>query len=908
MPAQETIHYASIGGRVTDPSAAVVTNAKVTATDTDTKLTNSATTDREGRFRFPILKPGGYQITVAKDGFSTQTQSVTLTVGSAFDLPIILMIGNAGTTVNIESANELLETARTQISGTVSQAEVANLPMNGRNFLDLALLVPGVSPTNTASTQLFAETSASPGQGISVGSQRNFSNSFIVDGLSSNDDAAGLIGTFYSVGVVSEFQVVTSGGQAEFGRALGGYISMVTKSGGNTMHGDAQGYFRNQRLNANNALSAAKLPMTQTQYEASLGGPVVRDRTFYFGSFEQRLLNQSGLVTILPANVIAINNRLVAAGFKGAPITTGLYSNPVHNVNFLGKVDHRFSSSDDFNLRYSVYNVASSNSRGAGALSAPTASAGLDNTDHTLAAGNVFTLSPKMVNETRGQFTYSDLKAEPSDQAGPSISISGVASFGRLSGSPTGRLNKLYEAADNFSWQAGSHAFRAGVDYLYNDLTITFPRSVKGAYSFSSLANFLSGTYNNAGYTQTFGNTVVGQTNSNVGFYAQDEWKITPKLTLNAGLRYDLQWLQTIATDTNNVSPRVGMAWSPDGSRNTVVRASYGLFYDRVPLRALANALLSSNNTTTLTPASQISLSLSPTQAGAPVFPNVLTAVPTGALVNFTTMNPTLQNAYSTQASMEVEHKLGRYGTVSAAYERLRGVHLIVAMNQNVPTCTAAGTNNGCRPNAAYANNSQYSSLADSKYNALHVSYTAKPSKWATWRVAWDYSKAFDNVGEFFFSGPVDQYNIWRDWGRSDDDQRHRLVTSGTFQLPAKFQLSGMVQYYSALPLNPTTGVSTIQGTTARPLVNGDYVQRNSAQGFDNFVVNTRLSRAFRLTEKLRLEGIAEAFNALNHRNNLIPNGVFGTGAYPATPAATFSAPGAVGDPRGVQLALRLKF
>src|SRR5205823_14818036 len=143
-----------------------------------------------------------------------------------------------------------------------------SLPLNGRNFLDLALLVPGVSPTNTASNQLFAETSAVPGQGISVGSQRNFSNNFIVDGLSANDDAAGLSGVFYGLDVVHEFQVVTSGGQAELGRALGGYINMVTKSGTNTIHGDLYGYFRNQRFNASNPLSNTRLPSTQAQYRS----------------------------------------------------------------------------------------------------------------------------------------------------------------------------------------------------------------------------------------------------------------------------------------------------------------------------------------------------------------------------------------------------------------------------------------------------------------------------------------------------------------------------------------------------------------------------------------------------------------------------------------------------------------
>src|SRR5262249_19167741 len=213
--------------------------------------------------------------------------------------------------------------------------------------------------------------------------------------------------------------------------------------------------------------------------------------------------------------------------------------------------------------------------------------------------------------------------------------------FGRLSGSPTGRVNKLYQVVDNLSYQTGAHAIRVGADFLHNDDTITYPRSVRGSYSFSSLANFLTGTYNNSGFTQTFNNSVVAQTNPNIGIYVQDEWKASRRLTLNLGVRYDLQFLKTIETDTNNVSPRVGFAWTPFGSRNTVVRASYGLFYDRVPLRALANALLSAGNTTDTANLSQVSISLSPTQAGAPAFPNILSALtlPPGILFNFTTMN-----------------------------------------------------------------------------------------------------------------------------------------------------------------------------------------------------------------------------------------------------------------------------
>ena len=220
-----------------------------------------------------------------------------------------------------------------------------------------------------------------------------------------------------------------------------------------------------------------KLPLTQGQYGASLGGPIIRDRTFFFSNFEQRLLNQSGLVTISQANVNTINARLAAVGYQGPLITTGLYPNPVHNINFLGKVDHQFSPKDQFSVRYSLYDVNARNSRGAGALSAPTASSDLDNKDQTVAVSNTVTLSPRTVNETRGQFTYSDLKAPPSDLIGPAVSISGVASFGTSSGSPTGRVNRLYEIVDNLSYQAGAHALRVGTDFLYNSSRITYPRS-----------------------------------------------------------------------------------------------------------------------------------------------------------------------------------------------------------------------------------------------------------------------------------------------------------------------------------------------------------------------------------------------------------------------------------------------
>lgn len=933
---QQTVNNASLEGRVTDASGAVVEDVAVTARQVATGLLSSSTTGGDGRFRFPYLAVGQYEVSVQKQGFAMATRVVNLSLGAAFDLPVMLSVGTTSSSITVNAMPPMLETDRSQVAGTILQSEVTNLPFNGRNFLDLALLVPGVSPTNTAANQLFAETSAVPGQGISVNSQRNFSNSFIVDGLSANDDAAGLVQTSFGLDVIREMQVVTSGGQAEFGRALGGYLNFVTRSGTNQLHGSAYAFLRNHRLNADNALSQANLPLTQAQYGASLGGPVVHNRTFYFANFEQRQLNQDGIITITPINAAAINARLQAIGYQGQLLRissnspTTLYPNPVRSSNFFAKLDHQLTNRDMLNVRYSLYHVTSDNSRGAGGTSYTSAAAGVDDLDQTVAVSNIFTLSNRTVNETRGQFTNSNLKAPVNDPIGPAVSISGVASFGTLSASPTARYDRLYEVVDNISHETGPHALRAGADFLYNDLKITYPQSIRGSYSFSSLNNFLNGTYTNSGFTQSFGNPVVPQTNPNIGFYGQDEWKVRPSLTLNAGVRYDLQFLKTIATDYGNVSPRFGFAWTPSASRKTVVRGSFGLFYDRIPLRALSNALESSNNTTNITPATFFTVSVSPTQMGAPVFPGTLSVLPSGVLPNFTTMNPHMQNAYSEQTALEIEQQLTPTSTFSINYQHVRGLHLLISVNQNTPTCAASGSNNGCRPNPAYGNDKEYEPSADSYYDGLSVSYLQRPVRWGSYRVSYTWSKAIDDVSEFFFSSPINNFDLAEDRSLSDDDQRNRVVfdaTAHTSLEPASgwmeklthgFLLGGILQYYSATPFNVVTGANSIQGTTQRPCVPGivictnvlpgTVIGRNAGRGFDFFNMSARLSRSVPIGNRFRLEGIAEAFNALNHRNDEIPNTTFGTGVYPIDPLPTFGKATAVGDPRNIQLALRLTF
>jgi hypothetical protein len=936
LQAQETVTAASVTGRVLDPSGAAVPHAPVSALQSATNETYTTQADAQGRFRLPYLPAGLYRISAQANGFQEAVIQVQLSIGAAFDLTLRLALSKATSSVQVSAQPPVIETDRSQISETVDESEATNLPYEGRNYLDLSLLLPGVSPTNTASTQTLAETSAVVGQGYSVNSQRNFSNSFIVDGMSANDDAAGVAGSVFGLDVVQEFQAVTSGGQAEFGRALGGYFNIITRSGTNDLHGTAYGFLRNQRLNADNALSGSKLPLTQGLYGASLGGPVKKDRTFLFGNFEEGRLNTDGIITITPANAAQINARLTATGYQAPllPVGTGattVYPTTLHTDTAFLRGDHRFSQNDQFNVRYSFYKLSSINARGAGGLNAVSNGTSVYDTDHAIAASNIATLSPRTFNETRGQFIYDSLSAPPNDQIGPVVTISGVATLGRSTSSPTARLNYLYEVVDNLVMERGPHTFKTGVDFLYNDDTITYPQSIRGAYTFSSLANFSKGIYNTQGYTQNFGIPTVQQNNPNVGFYAQDEWKMSPAFTVNLGVRYDLEFLHTINTATGNISPRIGFAWSPFASGRTVVRGSYGIFYDRIPLRPLANALLSAHNTIDPNQAALLSYTFSPGQAGAPVFPQVAPEPPAGAVENYSLMSPNVSTPYSQQVSLGVQQQLSPKSTLGVSYQHLRGLHLIGSINTNINP-------DGTRPDPTRGNIKPYSSVFDSYFDGMEVSFQQRPVSWGSARISYTWSKAIDDISEFFFSAPINNFFPGQDRSRSDDDQRNRVVFNGIVNSPTGpatgwaahvshgWLLGGILQYYSPLPFNISTGTTTKQATTQRPCaagfnltangglnpcteaLPGAVIARNAGQGFDFFSLNARLSRTFALTERVKIEGIAEAFNALNHRNNMIPNATWGSGAYPSTPNATFGQATAVGDARSIQLAVRVTF
>jgi hypothetical protein len=905
---QQNVTSATLTGSIQDAGGAVVSGANVSARNIETNQQTTTTSDNEGRYRFPYLRTGVYDLTIEAPGFATMIRQLTLLVGQSLDFPARLEVAGLSEQVTVGGGDLLIETVRTQLTETIRPRDIHELPLNGRNYLDLALLIPGVSPTNTGSNQRFAETSAVPGQGLSIAGQRNLYNSFILDGVSANDDAADLTGSYYSEEVIDQFQVVTSGGIAEFGRASGGVVNILTKSGANDFRGSMYGFFRNQRFDARNPLAPTKDLLTQAQYGVTFGGPIKRERTFFFSNFEQTRRNYSAVLTIAPGAVATINNRLRATNYPGPLIATGVVPASFDTTNFFARIDHRINRRNDLSARYSVYHINAVNSRTVGGLNAVSRGTGLKDTDQTVQVSNVTSFSSRTINEARMQYTNSRLDAPVNDTVGPAVGIAGVANFGTATFSPLGRDINLFEAVDNVSTTLGNHSVKAGGNFLYNRVNILFPGAVQGVYNFSSLNNFLAGNY--VSFQQAFGVPEQRQSNPNFGVFVQDEWRVRRHVTINAGLRYDAQFLpEPIQTDTNNLSPRLGIVYAPNDK--TAVRASFGLYYDRIPLRATSNALQRDGS-------KFIVAQLSPTQPGAPVFPNVLAVQPATLPTkpNITRIDPNIESSYSQQANLQVEHELPGNTVFSVGYLYLRARHLILSRNVNVPTVPAsAGIPNLGRPDPNWGNISRFESSGNSSYDGLVVSLNQRAASWASLRVSYTLSKTIDDAGNFFFSSPQDNFNVRDDRGLSDNDQRHRLVISGSLEVPdykkptglqrilCGFQVGYIFTYASTLPFNVLLGSDRNLDTNNNDRPRG--VGRNTGRGFDFASLDLRLSRRFRLTERVDLQLLAEGFNVLNRSNFGVPNNTFGSGV---TPLATFGQPTQAFDSRQFQFGMRLSF
>jgi carboxypeptidase family protein len=889
----QTVASASVTGVVRDSTEMVVPGATVTIRNHDTNRVTETVTDERGFFRLLYLPVGDYHLAVQLPGFTVANANLTLGVGDQIDVPILLKPALAES-VTVAAQAPVVEARRTEVASTITPREVDALPLNGRNYLDLALLAPNVSRTNLRNTDRFAETSAVAATGVSIAGQRNLNNNFVVDGLSANDDAADLAGISLAEDVVREFEVVTSGGGAEFGRASAGTINVVTQSGTNRNTGRAYEFFRDDAFDAKNPLAPRKDPLKQNQYGLSFGGPIAKDRTFWFGNVERTQRDLTAIVTIATPAVSSINSALDAVGYRGPRITTGNYTTGYTTNNVFGRLDHQATASSHLQLRYNLYTVDSPNARNIGGLNDVSRGQALANTDHTIAVNYLSTFSSGTVNEARVQYTRSRLASDVNDPVGPAVSISGVAAFGNWTSSPTGRDADVVQAIDTLTLQRGSHLLKTGVDFLENRIDITFPGAIAGSYTFTSLANFQRGVYSQ--FQQAFGQTSLAQSNPNLGAFVQDEWRPRSDVTMTAGLRYDVQWLpDPIHADTNNVSPRLGVAFSP-GDGKTVYRASGGVYFDRVPLRATSNAIQRDG---TVYKTAVLSFG----QPGAPSWPNVLSAFPSGVLVAINNMNPNVQAQRSEQIGVQVERAIAEMFSAQIGYEHLRGHNILISHNVNPPPV---------RPNPNFGNISQYDSLGDSWFDALTASLETRRAAWGRIRVSYTLSTSQDDAGNAFFQTPQTQNDILADKGPSDNDQRHRLVLSGTVERGlGGFQIGWVYSSASAPPFNIVTGADNNGDSTFndRPAGVGRNAARlpcftdlNATCGTATF--DARLSRALTFAHH-RIDLMLEGFNLFNRANVVNVNNTIGNNP---TPSATFKQVTAVGDMRQLQLGARWTF
>lgn len=964
--AQSEVGKTSINGVITDSSGAAVVDAKVTATNVDTGFVREVSSTGAGLFNVTGLPVGTYDLAVAAQGFKlTKASGITLAVGAPTTLNINLEIGTATAEISVASEAPLVETTRTVTSTSVSTRQVESLPINGRNFLDFTLLTPGVVRDPTR------------GGDISFGGQRGTSNSLLVDGSDSNNtffgQSAGRTGTgrnpySFSQDAIQELQVNTNSYAAEIGRAGGGVINVITKSGTNEFHGNAFEFYRDKALNANtwdnNALGRAKRAYHFNQFGGNVGGPIWRNKLFFFFDYDGQRNTTPNIVTpgVFPTNAA---DAAVLAGL--APQLTA-YNNSLDNNVYLGKVDWNISNNQRVSFRYNANRFVGQNYENSGATSAQGHTGNSNVTTDN--AGFIYTaaLSPNSVLE--GRFFY--LRDNEPGQANSSdpetiISQNGqtVIAFGRNSFSPRFTNVSNYQPTLTFSLTKGSHTFKAGTDIIAQRIANFFPGNFSGSYTFTSYAAYAARTPSQ--FTQAFAgpNTTGATSNPNLNEYAfflQDSWRVNTHLTLNYGVRYDLYsyaqppvsnpnaaltagGLATnrIHVDRTNYAPRFGFAWTPGEGGKTVLRGGYGIFYAVTP-SIFTGTAHTQNGIQVQT--------FTFSGAGIPLtYPAVFPSIPSASrpAPSLFVFARDFKNGQTQQWNFNIERQLGNDYSLTLGYLGVRGTHLPRARDINlfpaVPvTFPVAGggalTFNrhlAGRPNTAFTRIMLADSGASSIYHAGFVQLTKRFSRGFQIQTSYTWAHAIDDnpdgtqvvIGSDDGKSVQDTLAPNLDRGNANSDIRHRFVFSALWNLnfvPAGanpilraafngWQISTIANLQSGRPYN-----STIGGTA--PDLNGDGnlrndrtpgEGRNALRGPNLLTDDVRLSRFFPLgTERVRLQVIGEAFNVTNRVNIVsLRTTAYNFSGTAFSPVSNFLTPAlgsAAGDPRILQLAAKISF
>jgi hypothetical protein len=925
VAAQSGSGVSAIEGTVTDPDNQPIAGAFVMILSTDTGYDRSVVTDARGRYFASSMPVGTYFVQAVSPGFArTVRDGVRLTVGATETINFNLKIAAVTETVTVSAETMRLDKDETATSTIVGSRAVADLPIRGRDFTEFAQLSPAI-------------TQESDRNGLVISGQRSINSNIAIDGTDFNDALQGNqrggndAVFFFPQAAILEFQVIRSGATAEIGRTNSGFVNVVTKSGSNEVHGDGFYYGREKSLTSPDAFDRT-LNNKQSQFGSSLGGPLKHDRAFFFGAAEQSLLQvpyvvqfdaQAPGVTV-PASLLTQQGEQMATNNPTAVFArTDVVLGSAGLLNVQGTYTHLRGQNFNFDSLQLNQAVTTNFTR----MSA----------SKSVKSGLTSMFGPALLNEIRGQMA-TDPRDEIPNSRLAGIVITGFGTLGGDSGRPRAFESTRYEMSDSLTATMGSHRIRVGFDWNVNDVRQHREDNVQGRYDYKSLSDYVAG--NISRYRQTVltfspDDAFFKGRQREIAGYAQDKISIGPDVTAMVGLRWEGEWnpqptnpnpaipeTAFIPNDLKMWQPRGGLSWDMNGSGQTVVRISGGVYDARTPA-TLFQRVFTDNGITTIA----VDSKFDPNVLAALTFPNPLTSVPAGLRVAAPRVfgfDPNFKNPRSTQATATLERLIGQSFEASVSYIHSSTKNLQRRLDRNLfaPTIDATGMPifPTTRPNPTIGALSINESTARSEYDAMAVSLTRRLANHFQMQANYTLARNMDddsNEHLFRRETAMNPFDLAAEWAYSKNDVRHNINFSGLADIPWGFTAGAILFTRTGMPYTPIIGFDTqndANDENDRAIIDGHVVGRNSSRQPSFFNLDVRLLKSLRPAGSRQVDLIVEAFNVTRARNLTFgPDAVspFGTSAQPvATAGKPLFAPSTArfGGPRQVQFGLRVAF